>query len=170
MILVQHSQFLTQENSADLSFSLLLSLLNGDCPHYTVDFIARKFRPCPVVRNIRLSASSASAIRGVHCSEKDQCPVHWKLKIDFQSRKHRGLCSKSQCFLDWKSMFCFQWTAPSNPMEWTSCRYRFEKLCGKSGITALSRVTNVCGTVFCYVTIFAHETVGKANSTHWEDF
>ena len=30
----------------------------------------RKFRPCPVVRNIRLSTLSASAIRGFHCTER----------------------------------------------------------------------------------------------------
>ena len=36
--------------------------------------------------------------------------VHWKQNIDFQSRKHWDLLHKPRCFLDWKSIFCFQWT------------------------------------------------------------
>ena len=78
---------------ADLSFSLLLSLLNGDCPHYTADFNRRKFRPCPVVRNIRLSAS-ASAIRGVHCKTTDM-PNN---RVDEPSTlySHAGLCYTSK--------------------------------------------------------------------------
>ena len=37
-------------------------------------------------------------------------PVHWKRKTQFQSRKHRGFTYISRRFLEWKSMFCFQWT------------------------------------------------------------
>ena len=35
-------------------------------------------------------------------------------KTQFQSRKRWGLCSKSRCFLNWKSMFCLQWTGLRN--------------------------------------------------------
>ena len=46
----------------------------------------------------------------------DLSPVHWKQNIDIKSRKHRDLLHKPRCFLDWKSMFCFQWTGLKSPI------------------------------------------------------
>ena len=52
-------------------------------------------------------------------------PVHIKQNIDFESRKHRGLCSKSRFFLDWKSMFRFQWTGLSILRIKAAARHRY---------------------------------------------
>ena len=49
----------------------------------------------------------------VYSYVRRQSPVHWKQNIDFQSRKNRDLLHKPRCCLDWKSMFCFQWTGLS---------------------------------------------------------